>query len=73
MIGPPRKNGRPSLGRAEDAAKYGLTYRQIRRVGLGVWRKMPDLAKRVIANDLARQKENTERETTGVLHDTYDG
>jgi hypothetical protein len=57
MIGPPRRNGRPPDTRLDDAELYGLSRRKIwRMMGSKRWIAMPELGKRVIANDLLRTR-----------------
>ena len=57
MIGPHRKNGRPGSIQEEEVNQYGLTRGQVWRImGTARWNSLPELAKRVIANDLIRQR-----------------
>lgn len=59
MIGPKRKGGRPLGEGTRDAMSYGITRRQIKILTLAFWNALPsELAKRVIANECIRHREN---------------
>ena len=56
---------RPRDPGAEDAGEYDMTRREIRRITIARWKQMPDLAKRVIANDLIRTREAVRKGQNG--------